>query len=89
MVAVKYIFHGTVQGIGFRVHVRRKALELNLRGWVKNMPDGSVSAVFSGDQEMVSIMEAYCRKIPSSNITSVESRIIHDSKFNDFEIFRG
>ena len=35
-----------------------------------NMPDGSVSAVFSGDREMISILEGYCRKIPSAEISS-------------------
>jgi acylphosphatase len=52
------------------------------------MPDGSVSAVFSGDREMISILEGYCRKIPSAEISSVESESIEDSDFNGFEIIR-
>jgi acylphosphatase len=88
MAAIKFVFHGTVQGIGFRAHIKKKALDLGVSGWVKNMPDGSVSAVFSGDQEMISILEGYCRKIPSAEISSVESEPVEDSNFDGFEIIR-
>ncbi len=41
---------GRVQGVWFRESTRRKALELGLRGWVRNCPDGSVEAVFEGEE---------------------------------------
>lgn len=86
MSAVKFVFHGTVQGIGFRAHVKKKAIELGIKGWVKNNKDGSVSAVFSGDDEMISIMEGYCRKIPLAELSSVESMPPSDANFDSFEI---
>lgn len=85
MVSMEYTFQGSVQGIGFRAHIKKKATELGITGWVKNMDDGSVKAVFSGSPEMISIMEAYCRKIPLSVITSVESKPVED-EFSVFEI---
>ena len=88
MSTVKFVFHGTVQGIGFRAHVKKKAVELGIKGWVKNNQDGSVSAVFSGDDEMISIMEGYCRKIPPAEISSVESTPADDANFDSFEIIR-
>ena len=87
MVSKEYTFHGSVQGIGFRAHVKKKATELGITGWVKNMDGGSVKAVFSGTPEMTSIMEAYCRKIPLSIITSVESKPVEDG-FSTFEILK-
>ncbi len=39
---------GMVQGVGFRVYVRKRATQLGLRGWVRNRPDGSVEAVARG-----------------------------------------
>ena len=45
MVTEHIIFYGFVQGIGFRSHVRDKAVKLNITGWVKNLDDGSVEAM--------------------------------------------
>ena len=87
MVTIEYTFHGIVQGIGFRAHVKKKATELGITGWIKNMDDGSVKAVFSGTPEMTSIMEAYCLKIPMSVITSMESKPFED-EFSRFEILK-
>lgn len=40
--------HGRVQGVGFRYFVVRRALDLDLTGWVANEPDGSVRCVAEG-----------------------------------------
>jgi len=42
---------GVVQGVGFRVSVRREAVRLGLAGWVANMDDGSVEVVAEGPRE--------------------------------------
>lgn len=86
METIKFKFHGNVQGIGFRAHVKKKAIELGICGWVKNLPDGSVSAIFSGDPDRISILEAYCKKIPLASISYVESETINNKSFNGFEI---
>lgn len=41
-------FYGKVQGVGMRAHVRSLAMELSLKGCVKNCPDGSVEVVAQG-----------------------------------------
>ena len=43
-------FIGKVQGVGFRDFTRMFARRKNVTGWVKNMPDGSVEALFEGNQ---------------------------------------
>ncbi|UCD65182.1 MAG: acylphosphatase [Candidatus Zixiibacteriota bacterium] len=47
-VAAELNIRGIVQGVGFRYFCYRRALELNLSGWARNNPDGSVSAHVEG-----------------------------------------
>jgi acylphosphatase len=64
------IFHvmirGRVQGVGYRAWVEDEASARHLEGWVRNRRDGSVEAVFSGPEDVVSGMIAACRRGPSS-----------------------
>lgn len=55
---------GFVQGVGFRQFVKRKARELGLRGWVKNLPDNRVEALFQGDGKKIEEVIAHCQKGP-------------------------
>ncbi len=47
-------YEGSVQGVGFRFTAERIASELNLTGWVKNLPDGKVELVAEGDNKKLS-----------------------------------
>jgi acylphosphatase len=51
---------GRVQGVGFRYSARNKARELGLRGWVENLPDGSVAAAVQGDAEACNAFLRWC-----------------------------
>ena len=51
---------GRVQGVYFRSHTQNKALELGLTGWVRNLDDGRVEAVFEGDESAVKRMVEWC-----------------------------
>ncbi|MDX1782061.1 MAG: acylphosphatase, partial [Thalassovita sp.] len=51
--AMKARVTGRVQGVAFRAWTRSRALDLGLSGWVRNKDDGSVSALFDGDEEAV------------------------------------
>jgi acylphosphatase len=56
---------GRVQGVGYRAWVEDEATVRHLEGWVRNRRDGSVEAVFSGPEDVVSAMIASCRRGPS------------------------
>ena len=58
------IISGFVQGVGFRQFVRYKARKLNLRGWVKNLDDGRVEAMFDGDKNNLDKMIVVLRRGP-------------------------
>jgi len=46
--AVRFRVSGKVQGVGFRAYTRRTALEFGVNGWVRNLPDGSVTGEAEG-----------------------------------------
>jgi len=59
------VVHGAVQGVFFRAETRDRARSLGLAGWVRNVPDGTVEAVFEGDDERVESMVDWCRRGPA------------------------
>jgi len=56
--------HGRVQGVGFRYNARKMARSLNLKGWVKNEPDGSVLTAVEGEVERCNRYIYWCRQGP-------------------------
>jgi len=56
---------GHVQGVFFRSDARDRAQSLRVAGWIRNVPDGTVEAVFEGEPERVESMVEWCRRGPS------------------------
>jgi acylphosphatase len=61
---------GRVQGVFFRAETGRRARSLGVSGWVQNVHDGSVEAVFEGRPEAVESMVAWCERGPSGAAVS-------------------
>jgi acylphosphatase len=81
------IVFGRVQGVGFRATARRMARSLRLKGWVENLPDGSVKLVFKGDPGKCNRFIKWCRE--GSGYSWVEGINILDMKpepLDHFEI---
>jgi acylphosphatase len=57
---------GRVQGVYFRGETYDRARSLGVAGWVRNAPDGSVEAVFEGEDERVDALVAWCRRGPAA-----------------------
>ena len=55
---------GRVQGVFFRAEAQARAESLGVAGWIANLPDGSVEAVFEGDEERVESMVGWCNHGP-------------------------
>ena len=65
---------GMVQGVFFRYEARERARTRGLGGWVRNLPDGRVEAVFEGPEPDVEAMVEWCRKGPrGASVTDVEA----------------
>lgn len=56
---------GRVQGVGYRIWTAREAERRNLDGWVRNRADGSVEAIFAGEDQPVGAMITACRRGPA------------------------
>ena len=56
---------GAVQGVLYRDTCRRLAGQQGVSGWVRNLPDGRVEAVFEGDPDSVERMVRWARRGPS------------------------
>lgn len=53
----RWVVRGLVQGVGFRWFVGREATRLGLRGFVRNLPDGTVEVVSQGDEAKLHALE--------------------------------
>jgi acylphosphatase len=59
-VSVHVVFSGIVQGVFFRASTRREALRLGLKGWVRNLSDGTVEAWVEGSRPNIDGLIAFC-----------------------------
>ena len=82
------IITGNVQGVGFRAFVRNRAIKNNVTGWVKNLDDGSVEAIFSGTQENLDKLITITRRgTPWSKVSDVLVTYTDDNaEYSLFEI---
>lgn len=70
---VRVVISGDVHNVGFRSWVKHKAEEFGLRGWVRNNTDGTVEAVFEGeDHDVDEILDDCKRGPPGSYVEGVE-----------------
>lgn len=80
--------YGRVQGVSFRDSSRRKARELNLSGWVRNEPDGTVWIVAEGEEEKLKELIEWCKNDSDyAKIDKVDAEWGEfTGQFNDFVI---
>jgi acylphosphatase len=77
---------GQVQGVFFRDSTRQKAEELGLSGWVKNVPEGQVEALFEGSSESIREMVDWCKEGPQrASVENVD--VDFESAGGDLETF--
>lgn len=79
---------GKVQGVYFRQNTKETASKHGLTGWVCNLPDGRVEAVFEGDATSVDKVLDWCRKgPPRAEVQDVSVKFEkYSGEFSDFTI---
>lgn len=84
---------GRVQGVFFRKFTQEQAQSLDLTGWCKNTPEGTVQGQLEGAEDKITAMQSWLRNTgsPQSSITKAvfsELKPIDASLFSTFEVIR-
>lgn len=67
------VVHGVVQGVWFRQSAKDEAERIGVSGWVRNLPDGTVEALFEGEKKKVEEIVGWCHRGPSgAQVTNVD-----------------
>lgn len=78
---------GRVQGVGFRYQTQNAARKFGIKGFVKNMPDGSVYAEACGQNKNIELFLVWCKQGSLlANVTEVNTQEIPNENHNDFYI---
>ena len=83
----RVLVSGRVQGVFFRGSTREKAQQLGLSGWVRNLPDDRVEAVFEGDTDRVEEMVSWCGQgPPDAQVQNVSTEDEEPENLSGFEV---
>jgi acylphosphatase len=67
------LISGRVQGVFFRSQAQEEAESRGVKGWIRNVSDGTVEAVFEGEKEAVDALIEFCKRGPAgARVTKVE-----------------
>ncbi len=88
MKTIRAIVKGQVQGVYFRVYVKKQAVKLGVLGFVKNTDDGSVEVIAKAEQSLLDSLISQCKK--GSALSKVAEVIISEyeteESFSQFDI---
>ncbi|WP_224450097.1 acylphosphatase [Haloprofundus salilacus] len=80
---------GRVQGVFYRANTRDTAREQGVDGWVRNLDDGRVEAVFEGPPALVESMVEWCESgSPAAEVESVDAEYEEPEGVDGFEVRR-
>ena len=82
---------GRVQGVFFRLETKHNADRHDVKGWVRNLPDGRVEALFEGEKHAVETLIAFCRQGPSgAEVAKIElTWQTYTGEFDRFKVKHG
>ncbi len=81
-------FRGKVQGVFFRANTQETAIRFGVFGWVKNLHDGSVGAVFEGEKDDIEGLIEWCKlRQPYAHVESADVKWEdYRGEFTRFEV---
>ncbi len=87
MKAIEVTVSGRVQAVGFRAFTRRNAVMLGVRGYVENLEDGRVHAVFEGEDHQVEKLLEMVRLGPRmSRVSDVRVNTVEEAGYGGFDV---
>lgn len=79
--------YGKVQNVGFRYYTNKNARTLGIKGFVKNMPDGSVYVEAEGDADIMNTFLEFCKNGPLwSRVDKINVQEAPEKNFGNFRI---
>ena len=86
--ARRWIVSGQVQGVGYRYFARQAAQALGVRGWIRNLPDGSCEVQVAGGAELLQRFQDELRRGPrGARVEDVaEERLVQVPDWQGFQI---
>jgi acylphosphatase len=90
LIARKFFIRGLVQGVGYRFFAQRSAARHQVRGYVRNLDDGSVEALAQGNEAAVEAFKHDLTAGPTySSVHEIEELVIEPNRsFSAFRIER-
>lgn len=87
MKTTRFLVTGKVQGVGYRRFVQKRAAELGVNGWARNLIDGRVEVWAQGDLNPIRQLGERLREGPAFSVVEhLESHEIDAEKMTDFQI---
>jgi len=88
-ITVRCYVTGVVQGVWFRGSTKQQAEQLGVTGWAKNLTDGRVEVIASGDENKVKALIDWLGQGPeTAEVSHVEEHLVDYQPFTDFTIKR-
>jgi acylphosphatase len=85
-VAKRFVIRGRVQGVGFRFYVEKQAQRLGLRGYAKNLSDGTVEVVAAGPVSAIEELVGHLHQGP--RLAYVAGVHQEEAPLTDYQAFR-
>jgi acylphosphatase len=87
-IRIHVLISGRVQGVFFRSETKSKAKNLDIKGWVKNLPDDRVEVVAEGEKDKIEELIQFLKKgTLASRVDNVDVKIgDFKDEFEDFDI---
>ena len=86
---IKLTVYGLVQGVGFRYYTQVEATRLRLKGYVRNLPEGTVEIVAKGTPDAIAALIDWAHHGPTAARVSqvIQSEAVADIDIDDLETF--
>ncbi|MGK7942021.1 MAG: acylphosphatase [Crocosphaera sp.] len=87
IICVHVLITGIVQGVGYRYSTVQEAQKLGIKGWVRNLRDSRVEAIFEGKEPLVKQMVQWCHQGPrSAKVRDVTVKTIESQGYQEFAV---
>ena len=89
MKAVRVLVTGRVQGVWFRASTKEQADARGVCGWVRNLEDGRVEALFEGEEDDVDAVLEWCRTGPErARVDKISLKPVEEQGHSEFTVLR-